>query len=96
MSYDNFIMTKANSVCRTSRILNGDSIASSTQKENTVHSSNNQMSSITRIVETGTCSMANLRRQFENQGLSRQTLEIFLASWKYSTKTHYDIFVRRW
>lgn len=38
----------------------------------------------------------NFRRQFEDQGLSRQTCEILLASWRYSTKKQYGTFIRRW
>uniref|UniRef100_A0A8W8K3K2 DNA damage-binding protein 2 n=1 Tax=Magallana gigas TaxID=29159 RepID=A0A8W8K3K2_MAGGI len=94
MSDDYSIMADTNVVCRTFRTFDRNSTDSSTQKENTLHSSNNQVSSITRSVETG--SMPNFRRQFEDQGLSRQTCEILLASWRYSTKKQYGTFIRRW
>lgn len=91
---DHSTMADTNVVCRTFRTFDRNSTDSSTQKENTVHSSNNQVSSITRSVETG--SMPNFRGQFEDQGLSRQTCEILLASWRYSTKKQYGTFIRRW
>lgn len=53
MPYDHSTMADTNLVCRTFGTFDRNSTDSSTQKENTVHSSNNQVSSITRSVEIG-------------------------------------------
>ena len=71
--------------------LSGDN----TQEKGTVDFAHERQKTSTSK-QTKTSCMQSVRNYFRKRGFSQQSTDIFMSSWRNSTKKQYDIFIKRW